>query len=367
MKIECSIEKLKKALMAVERVTGKNFTLPVLESILFISKNKSLILRATNLSIGIETKIPVKVIKEGTVAIKGNTLISLFSVLNLKDNINVSLELKENNLVIKTKTNNILLKSISAEDFPTIPIIKGDEFIISSKKLIEGFKSVYYSASLSEVKPEIGSIYIYTEGSYLIFVATDSFRLAEKRIKIKDLISFDGILIPFKNAIEIIKIFEDNSEDVKITLQKNQISLTTSNIYLTSRVIDGIFPDYKQIIPKESTTEAVVLKQDLLYSLKVANIFSDKFNQVNFLIKPKNKVFEINAQNTDIGENTTVISGALNGEDVSVNFNYKYIIDCFQSIPSDSINLKLNGNNKAMIITGISDQSFRYLIMPMNK
>ena len=365
MKIECSTEKIKNALMIVERITGKNLTLPVLESILFIAKDKALTLRATNLSIGVETKISTKIEKEGVVAIKGNILSSLFSIL--KNDQTVSLELVNENLLVKTKSNTILLKSVSYEDFPTIPIIKGDEVLISSKKFIDGIKSVYYSASISEIKPEIGSVYIYPDESSLMFVSTDSFRLAEKKIKLKQNTSFDGVLIPFKNVVEIIKIFENIEDDLNITFQKNQISISTPEIYLTSRIIDGIFPDYKQIIPKEATTEAVVLKQEFLSSLKIANIFSDKFNQITIIINPKNKIFEIKAKNIDVGENTTILSGALTGEEVSANFNYKYIIDCFQSIPEDSLSLKLNGNNKAMIIQGIGDPSFKYLIMPMNR
>lgn len=367
MKIECSTEKIKEVLGLVERVTGKNLTLPILESILFIAKDKELILRATNLNIGIEAKIAARVEEEGIIAIKGSTLHSLFLVLDFKEDSIVKLESIKDNLSITTKNNKILLKSVPCDDFPTIPIVKGNEFSISSKKFIEGLKSVYYSSATSEIKPEIGSVYIYTEDSFLIFVSTDSFRLAEKRIKLKNNISFEGVLIPFKNIVEIIKIFDEVLEDIKITIQKNQISITTPNIYLNSRIIDGIFPDYKQIIPKESKTDVVVLKQDFLSSLKIANIFSDDFNQVSFIIKPTSKIFEIKSKNINIGENTTVISSALSGEDVLVNFNYKYIVDCFQSIPNDSLNLKLNSNTHAMIISGVGDKSFRYLIMPMNK
>lgn len=365
MKIECSTKKIKEALLVVERITGKNLTLPILESILFIAKDKTLILRSTNLSIGIEIKIPAKVEKEGVVAIKGNVLSSLFSILR-EDNL-ILLELINKNLLVKTKTNKILLKSVSYEDFPTIPIVKGEEILLPTKKFIEGLKSVYYSASISEIKPEIGSVYIYPEESNLFFVSTDSFRLAEKRIKLKRNLSFDGVLIPFKNVVEIIKAFENTEGEISIILQKNQISISAANIYLTTRVVDGIFPDYKQIIPKESTTEAVVLKQDFLASLKISNIFSDKFNQVTFNINPEEKVFEIKAKNIDVGENETILAGALSGEEVSANFNYKYIMDCFQSISADSINLQLNGSSKAMVINAIGDPSFRYLVMPMNK
>lgn len=365
MKLECSIEKIKNALNTVDRVTGKNLTLPVLGSVLWVATDKTLKLRATNLNIGVEVVVPAKIEKEGVVAIRSDVLSSLFSVLS--GDSTVSFEVISGNLLVKTKQNTIILKSIPSDDFPTIPIIDGEEIILPSKKLIEGIKSVYYSASISEIKPEIGSVYIYPDNDMLVFVATDSFRLAEKKIKIKQKLSFNGILIPFKNTVEIIKILENTEDDVVIKLQKNQISFSVANIYLTSRIIDGAFPDYKQIIPKNNTTNVTLLKQDLLSSLKISNIFSDKFNQVTFNIKPSEKVFEIEARNSDVGENVTLIAGALVGENVTLNFNYKYIIDCFNSMNSDSVSLEFNGSNRPMIMRPIGDTSFMYLVMPMNR
>ncbi len=365
MKLECSIDKIKNALLTVERITGKNLTLPVLSTVLWVAENKTLKLRATNLNIGIEIEVPAKIEKEGTVAIRGDILSSLFAVM--QNDSNVVFELINGNLSVKTKSNTILLKSIPHEDFPTIPVIEGESFTISIKKFTEGIHAVYYSASVSEIKPEIGSIFIYPQDDMLVFVATDSFRLAEKKIKIKQKLSFEGILLPFKNTVEIMKIFDQHDEDVTITLQKNQISFTAPHIYVTSRIINGSFPDYKQIVPKSSSTEAVVLKQEFISSLKVSNVFSDKFNEITLTVKPTEKVFEIEARNADIGENTTFISGALSGESVSAKFNYKYILDCFQSITSDSLSLEFNGTNRAMVIHPIGDSSFMYLVMPMNR
>lgn len=365
MKIECSIDKIKSALISVERVTGKNLTLPVLSSVLWVASGKSLKLRATNLNIGIEIEVPAKVEKEGTVAVRGDVLSSLFSIL--QGDLTVNFELINGNLLVKTKSSTILLKSIPHDDFPTIPTVEGESITIQNKKFIEGIKSVYYSASVSEIKPEIGSVYIYPEEDMLVFVSTDSFRLSEKKIKIKQKLSFDGILIPFKNTVEIIRIFENLEGDLIINLQKNQISLSLDNVYLTSRVVDGNFPDYKQIIPKNPTTKAIILKQELLASLKISNIFSDKFNQVEITVKPNEKFFGFESKNSDIGENNTEIDGALSGEVVTANFNFKYILDCLQSIPVDSLSLELSGNNKAMIIRGVGDTSFMYLVMPMNR
>ena len=200
-----------------------------------------------------------------------------------------------------------------------------------------------------------------------MFVSTDSFRLAEKKIKINGIEEIPGILIPFKNISEILRIFGEVQDVVRVCFNKNQISFSSNNIYLTSRIIDGVFPDYRQIIPKEFKVEAVVLKQDLLNALKLSNIFSDKFNQINLLINPKEKVFELSSQNNDVGENKTYLDAAIKGEDILLGFNYKYFLDCFQSLNTDSISIRLNQPSKPIVISGNSDDSFTYLIMPMNR
>jgi DNA polymerase-3 subunit beta len=365
MKIECEIKKIKEAISQTERITGKNLTLPVLNTILLIAKGKTLKLRSTNLSLGIEVEIPAKVEKEGTVAILGSVLGEIFS--NVYQNENVFLEEDNGNLIIKTKKSQIKLKGQPYEDFPTIPNVSGVSFEIDCKKFMDGIKSVYYSSSLSDIKPEISSVYIYTNDNNLVFISTDSFRLAEKKIKIKDIEDISGILIPFKNIPELLRVFGDNSLNIKVCFNKNQISISSEGIYLTSRIIDGNFPDYRQIIPKEFKTDVVVLKQDLLNALKLSNIFSDKFNQVNLLINPKGKIFELSSSNNEVGENKTQLDAALIGEEVQLGFNYKYFFDCFQSINSDSVSIKINGAQKPIIVSGVSDNSFLYLIMPMNR
>ncbi|MBP6883788.1 MAG: DNA polymerase III subunit beta [Candidatus Pacebacteria bacterium] len=365
MKIECGIEKLKTGILQAEKITGKNLTLPILNSILLIASGKSLKLRATNLSLGVEIEIPAKVEKEGVVAISGSTLSNIFS--NVFQNENILLEDSGGNLLIKTKKNQIKLKSQPSDDFPTIPLVDGTTFNIEAGKLVEGIKSVYYSSSPSDIKPEISSVYIYSNEDKLVFVSTDSFRLAEKKIKVKGLEEIEGILIPFKNIAEILRIFGEIKGDVKVCFNKNQISFSSENTYLTSRVIDGVFPDYRQILPKESKTEAIVLKQELLNALKLSNIFSDKFSQVNLAVKPKEKVFELSSANNEVGENKTYLDAALTGEEVELGFNYKYFLDCFQSISTDSVSIKLGGASRPIVISPASDPSFTYLIMPMNR
>jgi DNA polymerase-3 subunit beta len=365
MKIECSVDKIKNGILTAERVTGKNLTLPILSTILIIASNKTLRLRSTNLSLGVEVEIPAKIEKEGIVAVSGSVLSGVFA--NIFESGNVVLEAKDGNLSIKTKRNNLKVKGEAHDDFPTIPTVEGKSFEIEAKKIVDGIKSVYYSSSPSDIKPEISSVYIYTSDDNLVFVSTDSFRLAEKKIKARGIEEVKGILIPYKNIAEILRILGEADGNMKVAFNKNQISFSGQGVYLTSRVIDGIFPDYRQIIPKESKTEAVLLKQDLLNALKLSNIFSDKFNQVNLTIKPKEKIFELSSASANVGENKTHLEGALSGEAVELGFNYRYFLDCFQSITTDSLTVKLHGGASPMVITPVSDNSFTYLIMPMNK
>jgi len=365
MKLECKTEDLRNSVAQAERITGKNLTLPILSSILLTASSKSLKLRSTNLSLGVEIEIPAKIEKEGTVAVSGSVLNGVFQ--NFPQNENALIEAVDGNLSITTKKTKIKLKGQPWEDFPSIPKITGSTFQIETKKLLDGIRSVYYSSLVSDIKPEISSVYIYSEGDNLVFVSTDSFRLAEKKIKTKGLENIPGILIPFKNITEILRIFSENKSDLQVCFNKNALSLSSTNVYLTSRIIDGIFPDYRQIIPKESKTEAIVLKQDLLNALKLSNIFSDKFNQVNIKISAKEKIFELSSLNNDIGENKTYLESTISGENIDLGFNYKYFLDCFQSITTDSISIKFSGAASPMVVSPVSDSSFTYLIMPMNK
>jgi len=365
MKAECLKEKLVKAVSKAEKITGKNLSLPVLSCLLIEAKNNTLKIVATNLDLGVEIEVPAKVEEDGVIAVSGSVLNNLISSDYKTGKIN--LETKDNNLEILSEANSAMMKTFDNADFPTIPRLgEGKVFSIESKKLIKGLKSVWYSSSTSNIKPELSSILIYPESDNLIFVATDSFRLAEIKIGF-NLEEFDQILIPFKNIPEILRVFDDIDDKIKVYLTKNQIAFEYGSVYLTSRIIDGVFPDYQQLIPKEFKTEVTLLKEDLLNSLKISNIFADKFNKVTFIIKPNSKKFEIKSNNVDVGENVNQVEGVLSGEDIKISFNQKYIMDCFQSIDTDSMVLKFNGLNKPMVIKTVPDTQFTYLVMPMNK
>jgi len=240
------------------------------------------------------------------------------------------------------------------------------KFTISAKNFLSGILSVRYSSAISDIKPEYSSVFIYQESGILFFVATDSLRLSEKKIPNKNITDFNGVIIPIKNINEISKIIEDIDGDIDVFFNKNQLSISNQNIYITTRVVNGVFPDYRQIIPKENTTSIIILKQDILDALKISNIFSDNFNKVNITTNKKNKTCEIKAK-SDKGENITKINAAILGDDINAHFNQKYIMDYLQSTNDDSLSLLFNGDNKPMIIKGVNNNSLLYIVTQYNK
>jgi DNA polymerase-3 subunit beta len=275
-----------------------------------------------------------------------------------------------NNLTIASPQASSLIKTYPLEDFPSIPrVTESNSFSIPTADLFVGFKSVLYAASISDIKPEIASVYVYTENKTLLFVATDSFRLAEKQVLLQEEIpqAFKAI-IPLKNAIELARVLEEADNTVQIDYDPHQLSITGESFYLTSRLVDGVFPDYRQIMPKSSSTEVVLSKEDFVSALRLANIFSDRLNRINFKVIPQENFVEISAQNTDVGENTIKLSPQMvQGEEIEINYNVKYILDCLSFITSQDISLKFMGKNRPMLLSPVGDNSFNYLVMPLNR
>jgi len=365
MKVECIRESVRNALMSLERVTGKNLSLPILSGVHISAskKNNTISLQATNLDLGMEISLPAKIEEEGDIIVPPGVVIGILSGVFDKK---IEMAVAQGNLSLSSVNTSSLVKGIQGEEFPTLPVVQGGvELTLPSKTLVEGVKSVWYSASLSDIKPEISSVHISIQNDIVVFVSTDSFRLAEKKINASRVNEEAELLLPYKNITEIMRIFEGVSGEVKILCNKNQASFFAGGTYVTSRVIDGIFPDYNQIIPKNHQTSVTALKQDFMNILKVANIFADKSNRIEIIADPKEKLFEIRSHNANIGENTSRIDATLEGEKISLGFNHKYLLDCLPSIKQESIVLHFAGQGKPLILQGKGDKSFLYLVMPL--
>ncbi len=366
MKIEIIKEKFLEAISQSERVAGKHVSLPILSYVIIEAKGSTVVVKATNLDVGIEVSVQAKISEEGAVAVSGSLMKSFLS--NSVQSKTVTIENVGSVCTVVSGQSEASFNTMSVEDFPVIPhVTDGKSFQIGSKELILGLKSVVWSSAVSTIKPELSSVYIYEDNDDLVFVATDSFRLAERRIKVKKVSGFDPILIPFKNALEIVRTFENVSGDLETVISKNQLSITTGDIHLSSRVVDGNFPDYRQIIPKEFTTKATILKSDLVSALKLSSIFSNSFNQLTVTFNPGTKTLDLSTKNNDIGEGKQSIKGVVEGDELTMSFNHRYILDCLSVIESDSVILKIAGQGRPMIINPSNNTLFTYLVMSMNR
>ncbi len=365
MKFETTPEVLSQAVAAASRFAERRANLPVLGCVLITAEGSRLTLRATNLECGVEIVVPAKVATEGTVAVPAAVLNGF---LNNTKGKTITASLVGEVFKLESERANASIKTIPHEDFPILPRVSAEHsFTIKAADLVRAIRSVAYCASLSAVKPELQSVLVYGEAGKLVTVATDSFRLAEKQMPLKAGGDIPQLLVPARNAAELMRVLENTKGDVEIYYNDNQLSTQADDVYYTSRLLDGAFPNYRQILPKEFSTEGLVLREDMASALKSLSIFADKFAQVSLQIDPVKKALFLSSRNPDVGEQISTVKATISGDAVSVSFNGRYLADSLQSIVGDSVRLHSNGAGKPMLIKDASDDSFLYLAMPMNR
>ncbi|MBI4065951.1 DNA polymerase III subunit beta, partial [Candidatus Kaiserbacteria bacterium] len=340
-------------------------TLQALSSILIIAGNEGIKMRATNLETGIDLKIKGEIISEGVVAIPATILQQVAGSITQDGNINLE---HTGDIVSLIRDNGkSLIKTVPYDDFPSIPFPENpkNRIVLSGILLKNLFISVAQCASLSTVRPELASIYISIEGGVLNAVATDSFRLVEKKAPLANKGMQGKFLIPAKNAIDIAQALQDN--DVIISFDEHQCAFVSENGMLVSRLTNAVYPDYRQIIPKESIAEAILLRKDFETALKRTTIFSDSFQKVKISFNPKKNSFSFFAKNTDIGESYETINAKISGSAIDLSFNHRYLSAALSLTASDSISLTSAGIGRPLIIKGTSDTSMMYLVSPMNQ
>ncbi len=343
----------------------RNATLPALSAILIIAGDDGIKLRATNLETGVDLKLEGKLKNNGVVAVPAAILQQIAGSLTGDDDI--TLEHSGDILSLKSGTGKSSIKTVPYDDFPTIPFPENpkNRVVLPGVLLRNLFTTISSCASTSTVRPELASIYISIEGSALTAVATDSFRLAEKKIPLSSKGSQGKFLIPAKNALEIAQALPD--EDVIMSFDDHQCAFVGDNGMLVSRLTSAVYPDYRQIIPKESVVEAVVLRKDFENALKRTTVFSDSFQKVRIGFEPKTKHVSLFARNSDIGESSETLLGQLSGGALELSFNHRYLSAVLSLTPAESLSLSAAGIGRPLVIKGIGDASFLYLVSPMNQ
>lgn len=348
----------------VGRVSAKHVTLPVLQCVYLEAKEDHLVMRATNLEIAVEARVPASVTEVGIVAVPASVLLQTVSLNNEKS---VTLRAEDGGLVVEASGSETLIKSIPYEEFPSIPKVEGGGQTINNHLFSLGIKSSAFAASVSSIKPELGSVYIFQKKEHsLTFVATDSFRLMEKSVPQKGVIFESSVLLPQKNALEIARVLDSVSSDPVCRFNDNQFSLEfDEGVYITSRLISGSFPDYEQIMPKEFAAKVTLLKEDLVRAFKKTSIFLNKFAQVGLYITKGS--LTVSAVGGELGTTTESLKAETEGEELTLNFNQRYLSEVLSHMIDDSVVLQFSGVGRPVVVKGVSDGSVRYLVMPMNK
>lgn len=366
MKLTTTKEKILSAAVIAERIVGKKESLPILSCIL-LEVGNNISVRSTNLEAGVDVGVSADIEEKGTVAVPASIFSQTIRSINSD---RVLLKTDSENLVVESRGARTLIKAVPHEEFPALSWgddgKKGNS--ISRLAMIKGIQSVLYSASHSMIRPELGSIYISIKKESIVFAATDSFRLAERVIKGGSSSGEGEFLVPLKHAAELVYVLERNSgENVKIHTSDSQLVVEMDSTRFVARVVDGIFPNYTEIIPKTFTTEATMLKNDFAEMLRKARVFSGNDQYVGLHVYPKKKIFSATAQSPDVGETSDSIDAAVSGEDIDINFHIGYLADCVSAIDSDSITLGFSGSSRPLVIRGASDPGFTYLVMPLNR
>lgn len=379
MKTTILKEKLKEGIGAVERISGKSLSLPILNNILISVKKNFLNLRTTDLEVGINWWSLVKTEKEGEIAVPSRVLANFVNFLPNKP---VSLELKDLTLKIDCENHQTSIKGFNAEDFPIIPKISLEENIsIQSQLFCQGLSRVVDIASYSSTKPEISGVYFLFQKNLIVMAATDSFRLGEKKIYLESPlvnISKDySLILPQRAAKEIINIFSEKEGNLTIYFSPNQILFEVPlsetphpQVQLTSRLIEGEYPNYQEIIPKKYDTQIILQTADLINQIKLASLFSGKINEVKLKVDPKKNRLDLFSQNPDLGEHYSFLAGKVEGKPCEVSFNYRFLLDGLLNVAAgrgkeQEVVLELNGSDRPGVLRPRGDDSYLYLAMPI--
>lgn len=368
MKLVCSQSDLDSALNIVGKAINQNTTLPVLNNVLLKAEGDKLHFAGTNLEIAIQSFISAEVKAEGAITVPAKLLLSYISLL--KDE-KVELFVDESNtLQIKAPSSQTKIKGISAEEFPLIPTVSKDQFFRVSRQDFDlGIAQTVFAAATNTARPVLSGILFDLNRDSIKLVATDSYRLAEKKLMLKEPVEFNmQAIVPARTIAELGKIIAKSSaEDIEITVSKNQILFVAGDTRMISRLIEGKFPDYEKIVPKSSKTRVDVRTDELsLVVRRVALFARENNNNIKCSVTNDGKL-TVSTDETKVGEEKAEISGKVEGENNKIALNAQYLLDALNFIQADTVTIELDDKLSPAVIrvTKETEKSYMYIIMPL--
>jgi len=368
MKFSINQQDLQKSLSYCQGVIEKRSTLPILSNVLLDASNGKLTITATDLDLIFINQISnIEILEEGKTTTSSSIMYDIVRKFSSGKKINFS-NPSENKLQLESEKSVFNLNCINASEFPlTDENFNENEFIIKSKELLKLLSKCKFSVSNDETRHYLSGIFFHQtqieDKIFLTAVATDSHRLSISKIRLKNKIEFDPVILPKKTIFQLCSILEDFDGDIKISNIKSKIKFEINDSILISKLIDGKFPNYFQVIPKENQKKLEIDLKLFLSSVdRVASVSSDKKDGVKFSLSKDMLNLSVNNTNSGDGKESLIVKF---DHELDISFNSRYLIDIASQLDGEKIEIYLKDTGLPALIKDPSDFDSIYVVMPM--
>jgi DNA polymerase-3 subunit beta len=375
MKVTVLQENLARGLSVVSRAVSPRSTLPVLSNILIATDEGRLRLSATNLELGITCWIAARIDEEGSTTVPSRTFGDLVNTLP-GDQVQLALDVKTQSLHVKGGSSNNDIKCIDAQEFPPLPVPEMDGAVqLNVADFKEMIQQVAFAASTDESRPVLMGVLLHVEKDKVTMAAADGFRLSVRKALLSQPVPQPiNVIIPARALNELSRVASDSEEPIYMVVPKNrgQVLFRVKDVEVVSQLIDGTFPDYQQIIPRNYKSRTLVSTASLLKACKQAEIFArEGSNVARFDIKQSNgemqpSEVEISAVSEETGKNETIVEATVDGGSVLIAFNVKFLREALEVIKTPNVALETSAANAPGVVRPVGDDNFLHVIMPMH-
>jgi DNA polymerase-3 subunit beta len=361
LKITCSREELVRQLSIVSRAASTRTTVQVLAGILLRAEDGKLQLAATDMELSLRTSLDAGVDTEGAVVVPGKLLVDLARLLP-GDEVSIEHRQGEGVVEIVSGSASYRVHTYNAEDFPRLPELSGTELAtIDAEALLATATKVGRAASRDESRPVLTGILVRFEGENLIMAATDSYRLAVKETSMSTPGPELDAIVPARALLELARVSQDASE-LQLGVQENQVLFASDGVLLTTRRIEGQFPNYRQLLPESFEHEVALPREELLDVVRRVAVMAQR--NAPLRLRFAEGELTVSAQTQDVGEGRETMPAAYTGEALDIGFNPEFLRDGIESVEGDELRLKLISPLRPAVLQGAAED-FSYLIMPI--
>lgn len=358
---------LLKALGHIQAVVEKRNTIAILANVKLQAQSGILSLTATDMEIAVTERIAANIIGDGAVTVPAHTLYDI--VRKLPDGAQIEIEKdskQAGHMELKAGNAKFSLPYLSAEDFPLID--QGDVdhlFNMNATELLALINKTRFAVSTDETRYYLNGIFLHAKDDTLIAVATDGHRLAKLAVTLPEgAAGITGVLVPRKTALELAKLIEDAESEVEVSVSRTKISFICGNANLISKLIEGSFPEYENVIPQRSENVMEVNVQQMINAVdRIATMSSEKTRAIRLSVQPGR--LELMAANENSGSGVEILDVSYNGKSIEAGFNSRYVLEVLSGIEGETVQFVFSEKGEATLVFDVAQQGALYVIMPM--